>query len=629
MITNGGRQVGRVVMKKKKWNKLLAVFLVMATVLSLLAGCGGKRAEKEDAETITVYLWSTNLYEAYAPYIQEQLPDINIEFVVGNNDLDFYRFLEENGGLPDIITCCRFSLHDASPLKDSLMDLSTTNVAGAVYNTYLNNFMNEDGSVNWLPVCADAHGFVVNKDLFETYDIPLPTDYESFVSACQAFDKAGIRGFTADYFYDYTCMETLQGLSASELSSVDGRKWRTSYSDPGNTTREGLDSTVWPEAFERMERFIRDTGLSRDDLEMNYDDIVELYQSGKLAMYFGTSAGVKMFQDQGIHTTFLPFFQENGEKWLMTTPYFQVALNRDLTQDETRRKKAMKVLSTMLSEDAQNRIISDGQDLLSYSQDVDIHLTEYLKDVKPVIEENHMYIRIASNDFFSVSKDVVSKMISGEYDAGQAYQSFHTQLLDEKTTSEKIVLNSEKSYSNRFHSSGGNEAYSVMANTLRGIYGTDVLIATGNSFTGNVLKAGYTEKMAGDMIMPNGLSAYSCKMSGAELKETVRNFVEGYPGGFLPFNRGSLPVFSGISVELMETEDGYTVRKVTKDGKKVQDNDTFTVTCLATPQHMEAYPADQNMVFAGGETSVKDTWTAYVSDGNAILAEPEDYINVR
>ena len=616
-------------MKKKKWNKLLAVFLVMATVLSLLAGCGGKRAEKEDAETITVYLWSTSLYEAYAPYIQEQLPDINIEFVVGNNDLDFYRFLEKNGGLPDIITCCRFSLHDASPLKDSLMDLSTTNVAGAVYNTYLNNFMNEDGSVNWLPVCADAHGFVVNKDLFETYDIPLPTDYESFVSACQAFEKVGIRGFTADYFYDYTCMETLQGLSASKLSSVDGRKWRTSYSDPGNTTREGLDSTVWPEAFERMERFIRDTGLSRDDLEMNYDDIVELYQSGKLAMYFGTSAGVKMFQDQGINTTFLPFFQENGEKWLMTTPYFQVALNRDLTQDETRRTKAMKVLSTMLSEDAQNRIISDGQDLLGYSQDVDIHLTEYLKDVKSVIEENHMYIRIASNDFFSVSKDVVSKMISGEYDAGQAYQSFQTQLLDEKTTSEKVVLNSEKSYSNRFHSSGGNEAYSVMANTLRGIYGTDVLIATGNSFTGNVLKAGYTEKMAGDMIMPNGLSACSCKMSGAELKETVRNFVEGYPGGFLPFNRGSLPVFSGISVELMETEDGYTVRKVTKDGKKVQDNDTFTVTCLATPQHMEAYPADQNMVFAGGETSVKDTWTAYVSDGNAILAEPEDYINVR
>ena len=110
-------------MKKRKWNRALSMVLAMVTVISLLSGCGEKSAEKEDAETITVYLWTTNLYEKYAPYIQEQLPDINIEFVVGNNDLDFYRFLQENGGLPDIITCCRFSLHDARPLKDSLMCL--------------------------------------------------------------------------------------------------------------------------------------------------------------------------------------------------------------------------------------------------------------------------------------------------------------------------------------------------------------------------------------------------------------------------------------------------------------------------------------------------------------------------
>ena len=93
-------------MKKKKRHRVLPVFLVMVAVISLLSGCGEKSTEKEDADTITVYLWSTNLYEKYAPYIQEQLPDI--------------------------ITCCRFSLHDASPLKDSLMDLSTTNAAGAV-----------------------------------------------------------------------------------------------------------------------------------------------------------------------------------------------------------------------------------------------------------------------------------------------------------------------------------------------------------------------------------------------------------------------------------------------------------------------------------------------------------------
>ncbi len=616
-------------MKKEKRNRIISVLMVLVMGALLMTGCGGKSTEKEDAETLTVYLWSTNLYDKYAPYIQEQLPDINIEFVVGNNDLDFYKFLDENGGLPDIITCCRFSLHDASPLKDSLMDLSTTNEAGAVYNTYLNNFKNEDGSVNWLPVCADAHGFVVNKDLFEKYGIPLPTDYDSFVFACQAFEEKGICGFTADYFYDYTCMETLQGLSAADLTSTEGRKWRTAYSDPANTEKVGLDDVVWPKAFERMNQFIQDTNLGPDDLNMTYDDVVDMYQNGEVAMYFGTSAAVKMFQDQGIDTAFLPFFEENGEKWLMTTPYFQVALNRDLEQDEARKEKAMKVLNVMLSDEGQNKIISEGQDLLNYSQNVSLKLTEYLQDVKPVIEENHMYIRIASNDFFAISKDVVSKMISGDYDAEQAYQAFDAQLLDDENVSDDVVLSSSKSYSNYFHSEGGNESYSVMANTLRDIYGTDVLLATGNSFTGSVLKADYTEKMTGDMIMPNGLAAYKKEMSGAELKEMLKAFVEGYEGGLVPFNQGSLPVVSGISMEIKENEDGYTLSEVKKDGKKIQDDDSFTVTCLAIPRHMESLLADKDSTFEAEDTTVKDTWMNYVLEGDVVLAEPEDYITLR
>ena len=616
-------------MKKEKRNRIISAFMVLVMGALLMTGCGGKSTEKEDAETLTVYLWSTNLYDKYAPYIQEQLPDINIEFVVGNNDLDFYKFLDENGGLPDIITCCRFSLHDASPLKDSLMDLSTTNEAGAVYNTYLNNFKNEDGSVNWLPVCADAHGFIVNKDLFEKYSIPLPTDYDSFVFACQAFEEKGIRGFTADYFYDYTCMETLQGLSAADLTSTEGSKWRTAYSDPANTEKVGLDDVVWPKAFERMNQFIQDTNLGPDDLNMTYDDVMDMYQKGEVAMYFGTSAGVKMFQDQGIDTAFLPFFEENGEKWLMTTPYFQVALNRDLEQDEARKEKAMKVLNVMLSDEGQNKIISEGQDLLNYSQNVTLKLTEYLQDVKSVIEENHMYIRIASNDFFTISKDVVSKMISGDYDAEQAYQAFDAQLLDDENVSDDVVLSSSKSYSNYFHSEGGNESYSVMANTLRDIYGTDVLLATGNSFTGSVLKADYTEKMTGNMIMPNGLAAYKKEMSGAELKEMLKAFVEGYEGGLVPFNHGSLPVVSGISMEIKENGDGYTLSEVKKDGKKIQDDDSFTVTCLAIPRHMESLLADKDSTFEAEDTTVKDTWMNYVLEGDVVLAEPEDYITLR
>ena len=606
--------------------------LVMA--VCLLTGCGAKSPEEvekqEDAQTIQVYLWSTSLYGTYASYVQSQLPDVNVEFIVGNNDLDFYKFLQQNGGLPDIITCCRFSLHDAAPLKDSLMNLAMTNEAGAVYNTYLNSFKNEDGSVNWLPVCADAHGFVVNRSLFEQYDIPLPTDYASFVSACQAFEALGIRGFTADYTYDYTCMETLQGLSAAELTTTEGRKWRTAYSNPASTVRVGLDDAVWPGAFERMAQFIQDTHLTADDLALNYDDVTGMFRNGKVAMYFGSSAGVKMFQDEGIDTIFMPFFSQNGEKWIMTTPYFQVALNRDLEQDTARREIAMKVLNVMLSEEAQNRIVADGQDVLSYSQNVPLRLTECMKDVRDVVEENHMYIRIASNDFFAISKDVVSKMIAGEYTAKQAYRAFNAQLLAEETPADdEPVLTSGKSYSNVFHANGGNAAFSVMANTLRGVYGTDVLLATANSFTGSVLKADYTPKMADSMIMPNSLMSRQRTMTGAELKELVRAFVEGCEGGFVPFNRGSLPIVSGIAVEVKEENGSYTLTGITRNGQPLRDDDTVTVTCLAAEKQMEAMLASECGTSAGEDTWVKNTWHDHVSGGGAALAEPENYMTLR
>ena len=621
-------------MNKRTLHRLFSVLMALVMAVSMLTGCGTKNAKsvekKEDAQTIQVYLWTNSLYETYAPYIQSQLPDVNIEFIVGNNDLDFYKFLQENGGLPDIITSCRFSLHDAAPLKDSLMNLALTNEAGAVYNTYLNSFKNEDGSVNWLPVCADAHGFVVNRSLFEQYDIPLPTDYESFVSACQAFEKAGIRGFTADYTYDYTCMETLQGLSAAELTTTDGRKWRTAYSDSASTERVGLDDTVWPGAFERMAQFIQDTHLTADDLALSYNDVIGMFRNGEVAMYFGSSAGVKMFQDEGIDTIFLPFFSQNGEKWIMTTPYFQIALNRDLEQDTARREKAMKVLNVMLSEEAQSRIISDGQDLLSYSQNVPLRLTEYMKDVRDVVEENHMYIRIASNDFFAVSKDVVSKMIAGEYTAQQAYRAFNAQLLAEDTPADdEIVLTSGNSYSNVFHANGGSASFSVMANTLRGVYGTDVLLATANSFTGSILRADYNKKMAASMIMPNGLMSRQRTMTGAELKETVRAFVEGCKGGFVPFNRGSLPVVSGIAVEVKEAGGSYTLTGITRNGQPLRDDDTVTVTCLAAEKQMEALLASERGTPLDEDTWVKNRWRDHVSGGGAALAEPENYITLR
>ena len=606
-------------MKKSILTALLALLL-------LLAGCGKTSPAQEEQDTIRVYLWTTALYETYAPYVQSQLPDVNIQFVVGNNDLDFYDFMEENGGLPDIITCCRFSLHDAAPMSASLMDLSITNEAGAVYNSYLNSFRNADGTVNWLPVCADAHGMVVNRRLFEKYGIPLPTDYDSFVSACKAFETFGIRGFTTDFANDYNCMEMLQSLSATELSSAAGRNWRTAYSKPENTDRMGLDTEVWPGAFERMERFIQDAGLGEKDAEYGYTEVTELFGNEEVAMYYGSSAGVRSFRDQGMDATFLPVFGESGEGWLVTTPYFQVALNKALEQDSGRREKAMKVLRVMMSQEAQD-MIANGQSTLSYSQNVELKLTEELKDVRKCVEENRMFIRVASNEFFAASIDVIPKMLTGAYSAQEAYTAFDGSLRSTFSQESPPALSLTKGYSNFTHSQGGNQAYSFMAGTLREIYGTQVLLATANSFTGCALAGEYTPQMAGYMVMPNGLRAYRGTLTGKELKKIAQAYVEGVDRGFVPFNLGSLPISSGLFLKVQRNDRGYTLTGITKDGKPIADQNKYTVTCLATQKHM--IPLLEKGFELEDLGSVRNTWVEAVEGGNVTLEPPEDYITVR
>lgn len=614
-------------MKTRNFNKIIALIVAVIMAMSLLSGCGAKKSKSEDDNTVTVYMWSSALYNGYAQYIQSQLPDVDIQFVVGNNDLDFYKFLKENGSLPDIITCRRFSLHDSAELKDQLLDLSSTDASGAVYASYLDNFTNADGTVNWLPLCGEVDGLILNRKLFEQYNIPIPTDYESLVSACQAFEKVGIRGFVADFEYDYTCMEVLQGLSISEINSMEGRSWRRNYEDPTDSSVTGLDDKIWPKAFETMEKFIKDVNLRPEDLEKNYTPVINMFTEGKAAIIRAGGMNVVEFQKMGVDAVFSPYFGQNGEQWLLTYPQFQVALNADLENNKTHHDNAMDVLNVMLSDEAQN-VLSQGGDVIAYSRNVDLELSPYLNNLKPFIDKNHLYIRIASNDFFAASKEVVSKMIKGEYDAEQAYKAFDKMLTKPKDKDNKIVLSLDKGYSNVFHKEGGNESYSAMANTLRGHYGSDVLIATANSFTGSVLKTDYTAALAANMIMPNPLEAWKSEMTGAQLKKTIKAYVEGIDGGLTPFNRGSLPIVSGISIEVKESKGSYTLVKVLKDGREIQDEDTFNVTCLNVPANMTSLLEDTSFVFQHEELRVKQEWTEYVLGGGT-MAEPENYITLK
>ena len=75
-------------MKGKNYKRSAVAALLIAVMAMGLIGCGSQDKASEKKH-ISVYLWSSALLAEYAPYIQSQLPDLELEFVVGNNDLDY------------------------------------------------------------------------------------------------------------------------------------------------------------------------------------------------------------------------------------------------------------------------------------------------------------------------------------------------------------------------------------------------------------------------------------------------------------------------------------------------------------------------------------------------------------
>ena len=179
----------------------------------------------------------------------------------------------------------RFSLKDAVLIKDLLYDLCDTELASTFYGSYLENYTYDDGTINWLPACADVDSIIINETLFNEHNIDIPTDYDSFIAACEAFEELGIQGFSSDFGSDYTCMEVLQGFAISQLLSMEGREWRQKY-ESGIANQ--LSEEVWLPVFEKFFDVKEKTGIGRAETEMTNQGPKELYTAGKLAMYRGT-----------------------------------------------------------------------------------------------------------------------------------------------------------------------------------------------------------------------------------------------------------------------------------------------------------------------------------------------------
>ena len=621
--------------------KRLACFLLsLVMAATMLTGCGGQSAnsgtagenstpQTEKKEKVVVACWGNQMLDSYTQYLCDLFPEVEFEFVLATNSTDYYRFRADHDDMPDILTVRRFALKDAVLLKDFLYDLSNTELAGTYYGSYLDSYTYDDGTVNWLPTCAEVDSFIINKTLFDEYNVPIPTDYESFIVACQAFEAVGIRGYVSDFASDFTCMEVLQGVSIPVLQSIEGRKWRQQY-ESGATNQ--LSEEVWLPVFENFFDFKEKIGLGAEDAAYPNRTPKDMFSEGEAAMYRGTGADVITFPGRGQDEVLLmPYFgQTEQDNWYLTYPTFQIAASNKGMDDPEREKLILDIMSAMVNQQGQDHI-SYGKNMVPYKKDVTLELMPEMDNLKPYIEENKLYIRLASNEMFRISKAVVQMILNDEVTTPQeALAAFNKELPGEEPGTE-IVAHIDTYYSNDFTPEHGNQAASAVANTIRKLSGYDMVFMQACYVASDIYAGDYSQKDLAYIAMNDGGWPGLMELTGDQIYTLVETTLSMTGNRGAVCNDSTLYVSSGFEMDITKTDSGYTLNALTMSGKELDRSATYSFLIYGDRDWYMSEAMEQmgvSEVDTTGPKAEQYLMQCLVEQGGQLEA-PTDYIILR
>ena len=627
-----------------KTKKRICLPLAVVMASTMLAGCGGQKnaaqQPEQDKIAISMYMWDRSMFKELTPWLEQKFPDIEFTFIQSYNTMEYYKDLLARGeDIPDVITCRRFSLNDAAPLAEHLMDLSTSEVAGTFYSSYLEVNRENNGAIRWLPMCAEVDCIMANKDLFDRYNIPLPTNYSEFVAAIEAFEAVGIKGFQTDWTYDYTCLETMQGCAIPELMTLEGTQWRMEYESENAGNQVSLDDTVWPQVFAKYEQFLKDVHFQSGDEELNFSPVTQPYLAGQTAMIRATAAiAESITAEYGVSSVILPYFGETSrDNWVLTYPMCQLAVSKRVEEDEAKKEAIMEVLLAIFSEEGQKHVAA-GASVLSYNKEVSIAPAPSLQYVEDCIDSNHLYVRLASTEMFAISQDVAHKMMSGEYDAQGAYEAFNAQITNYvNPEAEEVLFTQEKAYSNDF-GVHGTAAGSSLMNTLRAANDDQIAISYASVVSSPIFAGDYTMQQI-KWIMTYKNDVYRSEYTGAEIRRIMDWLVNVKEDGSNPVrHRNQLPITSGMEYTVIETERGkFTLGDITVNGQPLEDDTVYTVLLVGADTYLE-HPTFCNCPMPEDlkekrEDRYVDQYTSYDCIRDALaktkqLLEPTEYVTI-
>ena len=610
--------------KKKRYLAVLVAGVLLAT--AVLSGCGQSKKEiSKNDDHLTVYLWENRLMKNIAPYIQEQFPDHDIEFIVGNNDTDLYSYFEEHGELPDIITVRRFSGTDAQDLQPYLMDFASYDVVSRYYSYALQYYKNSKDEIQWLPICGIPQTIIANKTLFDQYGIKIPENYEEYAQACQQFYDNGIKPYSLDLAEDWSTHEVIQTGAIGEFMSLDGIKWRSSAESASGDI--AFDDALWERIFSETNTFLRDSHFTKEDISVDINTATQMFLEGKAAMFHGYPALMQDFQEQmDAELIRIPFFSQiSDEAFINMTPSLNIAFNKDLEKDQEKLDLALDVLDCMISEEGQ-KLIADGSGVISLNIDVP-SMMEDVSGLEDEISDNSVYIRYSAQKSFDASLEAVHGLLSGEMDATQAYNVFRN-VMNSKDTEEKAIVNFEHKYSISLNDKNGRDAASSILTTIRKENDAQLAFAPYYYFTSSVYKGECAGSRVALMTAKNSdTSLYLAKINGKQIHELVSKYLTDSNDDFSVTDKYELPIASGMKIVIKDEKNKFSLKDIIVNEKKLDEEKEYSILLTETTMSILKKINPECAIEQLNDTTLSSAWVAAMANEQQPSA-PEDYIEV-
>ena len=612
-------------MKKAK-QCLTALLPGVLLAITVLSGCGqSQKAVSKNDDHLTVYLWENRLMKNIVPYINEQFPDQDIEFITGNNDTDLYSYFEEHGELPDIITVRRFSGKDAQDLEPYLMDFASYDVVSRYYSYALQYYKNSKDEIQWLPICGIPQTIIANKTLFEQYGIKIPKNYKEYAQACQQFYDNGIKPYSLDLAEDWSAHEVIQTGAIGEFMSLDGIEWRSSAESASGDI--AFDDALWKRIFSETSQFLKDSHFGKEDINIDINTGTQMFVEGKSAMFHGHPTVMQQLQKQmDADLIRIPYFsQTSDESYVYMTPSLNIAFNKNLEKDREKLDTALDVLDCMISEEGQ-KLIADGSGVISLNTDVPTMMQD-VPGLEEEINNNAVYIRYSAQKSFDASLEAVHGLLSEEMDETKAYDTFRS-VMNRKDPEQKATVNFENEYSISLNDRNGRDAASSILTTIREENEAQLALAPYYYFTSSMYKGECTSSRVGMMTAKSSDTAlYVAKINGKQVCELVENYLAEADENFYVTNKYELPIASGMKIIVNQAESGFSLKDLTVNDKKIDKEKEYSILLTDTTMSVLKKINPKCEIEQLKDTTLSSAWIEAMSKGQQPSA-PEDYIEV-